>query len=149
MEKGHVHDFPGGKDEKRAGQTTRRRKYTYIRKDVAGLRGTFWYPHLKFGLELLHQADARSRVGRDVDARDAEVAGIFRGRLEEVILFCVGFGFVVVFFRKKRKQMRRIYGGPCMKGTTECTGREETAPWRREQLQSMRGEANIIGGTYI
>lgn len=42
--------------------------------------------HLELGLELLHEADARSRVGRDVDARKAKLAGVLRSGKEEVVL---------------------------------------------------------------
>lgn len=43
--------------------------------------------YLELGLELLDEADACPGVGRDVDAREAQLAGVLRGSQEEVVLF--------------------------------------------------------------
>lgn len=43
-------------------------------------------PYLELGLELLDKADACAGVRRNVDARQAELARVFRSRQEELIL---------------------------------------------------------------
>lgn len=42
--------------------------------------------HLELGLELLDEADAGAGVGRDVDARQAQLAGVLGGGEEELVL---------------------------------------------------------------
>lgn len=42
--------------------------------------------YLELGLELLHEADAGAGVRGDVNARQAELAGVLRGGEEELIL---------------------------------------------------------------
>lgn len=49
-------------------------------------------PHLELGLELFDEPDASTGVGRDVDPRQAQFAGVLGSGLEELVLFITRSG---------------------------------------------------------